>query len=100
MKQESPNIYIEKRGKHEYWLASWRVEGKTKNVCFGSVAKMTRKEATAKACRLKLGYVACHESNLSTNISPNDSSIDDIFNVNAIMSLICYDQKIQKRISN
>lgn len=58
MKQQPPNIYIEKRGKNEYWLASWRVEGRTKNVYLGSVAKMTREEATEKACRLKLGCVA------------------------------------------
>lgn len=65
MKQQPPNVYIEKRGKNEYWRASWRVEGETENKHLGPVGKMTREEATEKACKLKLGYVvASHTPNI------------------------------------
>jgi hypothetical protein len=68
MKQVAPIVYVETRTKtvndktktYEYWLASWRENGKTRNVYLGSTGKMTREEATAKATALKLGsgYVA------------------------------------------
>jgi len=39
--------------KYRYYFASWKMEGKVKNVYIGSPRKMTLEEATAKARDLK-----------------------------------------------
>lgn len=42
---------------YSYWYTSWRVNSKVKNICLGSIEKMTHDEALIKAQKLKAEYL-------------------------------------------
>jgi hypothetical protein len=42
---------------YSYWYASWRINSKVKNVCLGSIEKMTHDEAHIKAQKLKAEHI-------------------------------------------
>jgi predicted Zn-ribbon and HTH transcriptional regulator len=60
-KMRSPNIWVMEKVKstkkgsktYTYWMATWREDGKTRNVHLGSCGKMGADEARQKAMKMK-----------------------------------------------